>query len=764
MQHVRFCIIVNDTDASRNEAASQRNTKRGIGSAQVLARVLNSDAHTLHAVGRNAASNRRITRYKMESPSFEGLRIALEEADTRVRIEDEVPNTVPRILGIKFEGGFLANQCIHFSPNLTCLVGGRGSGKSTTFTAVRLLSGVGDYENSVIDTDVWSDFITLHYVDQAGQEHILGRGTSSDVENINAPDDGPTSFSIESYGQGETQSLVQRAQDDPLTLANFLDRLISNEAMLQEEDNVRDELNQLMPKIKVAEQNVAKIDGCKRDLQHARSQIEKLKSERSEEIIELQQKLERDKRARQQIMAELAKLELAAAADGVLEITSAIKDLASMEDDSEESDENVDIDAIIGESKDDNIEAKTILSETEGFEASVTSVSNTLNKSATTFITTAKDQIKLWQARDAAINATIEAKKAELLKAGIRLDIPFINKVVADEVRLAKNLSALHTWVPDLKRLRNEYEATLLRRWEARKNVLATRLQFAKKATAALANNASDIHISLKYDSDCLSPEAYDLIVEAMAWRTNQQQRAGALITGLTLRELLNCIKSGKSGPIATLKSDTGQNIFSPSEVQAILERLSDPDVMFALESAAIYDLPKLTVTKRTVGDDGKDKHVARDFSKLSLGQQQSVILAIMLISDSTVPLIIDQPEDNLDGEFIYKTLIPAIRRAKERRQVIVVTHNANIAILSDAEQIVVLKANNEKGVITTRGSIDHLATRDQACLILEGAREAFDRRTQIYNGGLLSVRRDTGGAAQSEKAGAGKKLTVTGG
>jgi predicted ATP-dependent endonuclease of OLD family len=58
-------------------------------------------------------------------------------------------------------------------------------------------------------------------------------------------------------------------------------------------------------------------------------------------------------------------------------------------------------------------------------------------------------------------------------------------------------------------------------------------------------------------------------------------------------------------------------------------------------------------------------------------------------------PLIIDRPEDNLGSEFISSTLVPVLRRAKERRQIIIVTHSANIAILSDAEQIVVLKSNS---------------------------------------------------------------------
>ena len=101
----------------------------------------------------------------------------------------------------------------------------------------------------------------------------------------------------------------------------------------------------------------------------------------------------------------------------------------------------------------------------------------------------------------------------------------------------------------------------------------------------------------------------------------------------------------------------------------------------------------RITIS-RTVYAGGKVQLMTRDFAKLSLGQQQSILLALMLSSDSRAPLIIDQPEDNLDSEFIFHSLVPVIRAAKERRQIIVVTHNPNIAVLGDAEQIIALKSD----------------------------------------------------------------------
>ena len=63
----------------------------------------------------------------------------------------------------------------------------------------------------------------------------------------------------------------------------------------------------------------------------------------------------------------------------------------------------------------------------------------------------------------------------------------------------------------------------------------------------------------------------------------------------------------------------------------------------------------------------------------------------------------------------------------------IIVTHNPNVAVLGDAEQIIVMKAMHDRGEIVARGSIDHPVTKDAACAILEGAREAFLRRAKMY-------------------------------
>ena len=141
-----------------------------------------------------------------------------------------------------------------------------------------------------------------------------------------------------------------------------------------------------------------------------------------------------------------------------------------------------------------------------------------------------------------------------------------------------------------------------------------------------------------------------------------------------------------------------------------------------------------MTVTKKIKDELGADKYITRTMYQLSMGQQQSILLAILLQSNSKRPLLIDQPEDNLDSEFIYKSIVRNLRRIKEHRQVIIVTHNANIAVLGDAELIIPLKSTNSRTKIIDRGSIDNVKTKSLCCEILEGGERAFKKRQKIYN------------------------------
>jgi hypothetical protein len=196
---------------------------------------------------------------------------------------------------------------------------------------------------------------------------------------------------------------------------------------------------------------------------------------------------------------------------------------------------------------------------------------------------------------------------------------------------------------------------------------------------------------------------------------------------------LLDAIEGNDSGPLEAIVDENKNRVFSKTEALDILAKLKVWGPWVAIQRCAFEDRPEIIVAKTIVLANGNKAYPVKDFSKLSLGQQQSILLTILLFSKSKTPLIIDQPEDNLDSEFVYKTLVHSLRSIKEHRQVIIVTHNANIAVLGDAELIIPLRGASDLSVIRDRGSIDSAGTKEMVCTILEGSKKAFVRRQIVY-------------------------------
>lgn len=127
--------------------------------------------------------------------------------------------------------------------------------------------------------------------------------------------------------------------------------------------------------------------------------------------------------------------------------------------------------------------------------------------------------------------------------------------------------------------------------------------------------------------------------------------------------------------------------------------------------------------------EDGEPK----DIDKLSGGRKVAVLLSLLLQSDDPTPLVVDQPEDELDNRFLNDTIIPALHRLKGRRQVIFATHNANIVVNGDADQVIALEADAHHGRVYAAGAIEEPAVRQAILRTLDGGEEAFELRRAKY-------------------------------
>lgn len=126
-----------------------------------------------------------------------------------------------------------------------------------------------------------------------------------------------------------------------------------------------------------------------------------------------------------------------------------------------------------------------------------------------------------------------------------------------------------------------------------------------------------------------------------------------------------------------------------------------------------------------------------KNIRNLSSGQKVAALLRFVLsfgaITNDSTPLIIDQPEDNLDNTYIYKTLVESLRAIKNKRQVILVTHSSTIVINADAEEVIVLKSNNKKGWIEKHGYPSEKTITNHILNYLEGGKESFNHKYNMY-------------------------------
>jgi len=169
------------------------------------------------------------------------------------------------------------------------------------------------------------------------------------------------------------------------------------------------------------------------------------------------------------------------------------------------------------------------------------------------------------------------------------------------------------------------------------------------------------------------------------------------------------------------LRDDGRQPVRIADLVKKGIEPVDVYDFIFGLE----YLFPRYALTW---GD--------RTLDQLSPGERGALLLVFYLLVDNdTIPLVIDQPEENLDNESVYRMLVPCIKKAKEQRQVIIVTHNPNLAVVCDADQVIYCEMDKSGGnrITYTTGAIENSVINHHIVDVLEGTRPAFDIRDAKY-------------------------------
>lgn len=664
----------------------------------------------------------RATRIKLSTISIEALRHAFIDHDSRLRLDGEQNDQAyPRLLGLAIEGGFLRGETaespllIHFNPNLNAVIGGRGTGKSTLLTAVRFLFDApprsehnrDQHEKTVAVTLPAGAKVTGYYQLANGTRYRLTRTAGKPPQiyddhtnqqlHIHPTQLTPNGQPIEVYGQKEVYEIA----NVPQFQLNLLDGYIADQI-----SHIEQEEKSHIRWLQKNAQEISHLEEEATEIEQQLSELSKLKLElkRLEQAVDVSQlarkkQFEAEKLEQQQIhQAAQARLDFVAHLSSQLERLTAPNAIATPP----ETAIFAPLAALIGQMD------EQLAQHIHQLQTNLNDIWQAHTAVQTTWQTN-------YEANEAEYQAILRQHgQTHTLERFFRLQKQ-IRALAQKEHQNNEHQQRLH----NLRQTRADKIASL----EAlRHHRFTLRQQKAANLTAVLQDN---VRITLTPQGD---HQAYKTFLRDLFNRTGLSRIIDKLLqSNLSPQQLAQAIRTERTAApdhITPLR-ELG---LTPTYRQK-LTRLSDKK-LYQLELFAIPDLPNIALK---VGDVHRSLTPPKGTAGLSTGQKCTAILSLILVESHT-PLLIDQPEDDLDNAFIFSEIVQTVRREKERRQFIIATHNANIPVSGDAELILLMEANEQHGWVAHRGSIDDPSLREPVENILEGGREAFRLRQIKYS------------------------------
>ena len=507
---------------------------------------------------------------------------------------------------------------------------------------------------------------------------------------------------------------IKKSEESPVHLLNFLNNFVDLSALNMRDEELREQLRENQSELTRLRLDIKQKEEVKKIKSNFDAQLNHLQQDKVKDLVNFNLSLAKEREIRKSVINELN--ELVKKYGAILSDKSFFEWFTSLDTK----------DIIIGTEYIEQV--KGIVDQ---FAKIVATKHTELIDELRLKINDLKLSIANWKAKDAEYQQKIDAKREELEAKGIPFDLGKINKIINDSMTYAKKLKEIEDKEKILKEKLKERRELVKERISISSKRKITHDVFATNTSNSLKNNVDEFFITLRYAEGKYTTTFRDLLSGITQWR---KTKLDAILKNVTPLELAEFAFKKDFSFMDNLKDENGNSVFSQEDKNAFLAKCLENYRYEEFESEFFDDLPTITVAKKITDNTGAERYITRSLYQLSMGQQQSILLAILLQSDSKKPLLIDQPEDNLDSEFIYKSIVRNLRRIKEYRQVIIVTHNANIAVLGDAELIIPLKSTHSNSMIMDRGSIDNEKTKVLCCEILEGGKRAFKKRQAIYN------------------------------
>lgn len=696
-------------DAGSNEAGTRRALLTERGDAQGLmpkrlAAVQNSDAHTLATF----KADRPLTRYKMTELSFEGFRMALIDAEARVRAVATVPPSIPKIVGMKMIGGFVDGGLYRLSPNLNCFIGGRGTGKSTAVQALAFALGANEKFHKC-DNCPTTTIVLCEDANGIKYRYERERGGTWEVQAedaqgnaVDAPDGG---FRVEFYKQGHLAEVSKNPLKNPELLQEFLDQhLILGDAIADEKALVEE-----------LEHNSAELRPLEAGSQQRVTKRQQLKETNAKLKIAEQGKLQEVAAAQTQVASEKAFVttleSVAQFYENGVTLSSLKKRFAALREPAGDFTSDTTTVAAFEESG-KIIERVNALLKAE--EAKLNEALRQHAKELRAALKPVPDRHVKWEQR-------VSAKIAELRKQGLSGNVSQLNQLIALRTQLTTALTKLDSQRERLAETQTRRTELLRKLSEARTTLSSRRRAHVAAINETFKRTIYDYSVFLRYDTAGICEEFIALMSELMNGSFMQDKDIERLCRAVDPMRLAEMVRDEDEEGLASIDG------IGEKWTSEVMRRLAPLEHRHRVEVVAKHPAPVIKVLTKTK----PQREIP--ITQLSDGQKHTVLLTVALLAESNDPLIIDQPEDDLDNAFIFASVVSTLRYIKERRQVVIVTHNANIAVLGDSELLCPMKRSGNAGVTFERGSIDRRKTKTAAQDVLEGGERAFLKRQALY-------------------------------
>jgi chromosome segregation protein len=654
-----------------------------------------SDAKKIEEIGTGNSVNgvTQKTYLKIGAFNFEAIKYALLDQQYRL-----AQNTTEPINGyiksISFKGGKLDGSTIHLNHSMNNLIGIRGSGKSSILEAIRYSLDIDLTEKQNVDYDYKIKLVNSLLgsggkiisvlVDDQGKEYVAEKILG---DRTNIYKDGELQLGLKPnaivkkpiyFGQKDLSQIGDSLSTEYLISKLIGDRLLNKKREVEEKNQ---DVLKIINELKKIDSKVARKEEFEAKQAELKIKIQVFKDNEIDKKLEKQISFDKDSN----FIKRLEKFELKVI-EGINEYVGEYEDSFQSFKAYSSKENTTDIDKI-----------KQHLIVFEGIFLETKTISSRLVTENLTLETMHK-----------SFNVKYEELKEEFSK--IKRDINLPNIQADDYVKYTKELDLTKAQLSELEKLskkKKELETQLKQTLVSLQKLWHNQFEIVQEEIKKVNDDQDSIKIAVEFKGNKQDFKSY--LKENLRGSNLRDNNIQTIIDSysdmIAVYEDLNLTKSTISTNLSDVQLHTFREYFN-SNIEAFLT----------------YRIPdKFDIIYRN-----------RSLNEHSLGQRASALIIFLLTLKESDLIIIDQPEDDLDNQTIYNDVIKVLKELKNTSQFIFATHNPNIPVLGDCEQVV--SCRYDSNIIETNlGSIDDESIRKEIVNIMEGGKEAFNNRKRIY-------------------------------